>query len=557
MKRIQRSIIAFVMAFVMCVTAFGCSPQPSGQNTTAAAAASTTTQSAAAATQAATTATTAAATTTAAAAAAQETGDAWISDEPLTFTILYPDNPSFPHKNDWLLLTELKARTNVSLDFMVVPQTDFRTKQMLMLNASEWPDMYMSRGDDSEFAINGVLLPISDHMDLLPNFTRRLEERDLEADLNNLRELDGKLYSLPGIFEAGAFSAGLAIRLDLLEKYGLDVPTDFEQLYDNMKVFKENDPQSMPIIMFWGIAQVIAFMGRSWHFEILTGNDNVYYDRDTKQYEASATSPKFKSLLEYLHKTYAEGLMDPELFTVDLDQWAQKLITGRSTVTWCWGDQLPSINSPGEENTAGFKLDNVVPLKATADSPLPLQNTSYADNMFVIPSAIEKRPYFNDMMRFLDWWCYSEEGSLLGNWGVEGKTYLVENGNYVFTPELLNSPNGAPKQSQMDFGLYAYLTAYRRKDRFYEYIGPEAAVITAQMDAMNLFVASPPRAKMTIDDKEDAGMISAPIKDYVDKSIEAFVTGSMSLETDWDGYVSNIESQGIQKLVDIYNASIQ
>jgi putative aldouronate transport system substrate-binding protein len=439
---------------------------------------------------------------------------------------------------------------------MVVPQTDFRTKQMLMLNAGEWPDVYLSRGDDSEFAINGVLLPISDHMDKLPNLSRIFQEHDLETDLKNLSELDGKLYALPGINETGAFSAGIALRLDLVDKYGLDVPTDFEQLYEVMKVFKEKDPQSMPIIMFWGINQVISFMGRSWHFEILTGNDNVYYDRDTKKYEASATSPKFKSLLEYLHRTYAEGLMDPELFTVDLDQWAQKLITGRSTVTWCWGDQLPSINSPGVENEPGFLLDNIVPLKANADSKLPFQNTSFAENQFVIPSAIAEKPYFNDLLRFMDWWCYSDEGILLSNWGVEGKTFLIENENYVFTPELLASPNGAPKQSQMDFGLYAYLTAYKRKDRFYEYIGPEAAVITEKMAADNLFIAAPPRAKMTIDEKEEAGFISAPIKDYVDKSIEAFVTGSMSLEKDWDSYVNNIESQGIQKLVDIYNDSM-
>ena len=475
--------------------------------------------------------------------------------ETLQVSILYNDNPSFPFRSDWLVLNEIRERQNVELEFMVVPNDDYGTRMRILLHAGDAPDIIMPSGKETEFALNGAFLPISDHYALMPNFTALTV--GLERDMQNLYEMDGNLYVLPRLHEQGGYVAGLAIRLDILEALGLDTPTTMDELYHVMTVMKEAHPDSWPLTGFWGTSNLLTFLGRSWDFTHITEGFNVSFNWNDDRYEASATSSTYREMLMFINRLYEGGLLDPELMTQNLDQWTAKVTTGRSFMTFCWGDQLESINAVGMEHDPNFNMQLIHPVNASTQIQFR-QTFNYAEPIFAINSNVANRPDLERFITFVDWWLYSEEGVLLTNWGVEGETFVVQDdGSITFSEGLLNAPHGATKQAQIDYGLFTWqLCGKWRYDRYVEYMGPEAAIISDEMNRRGQFRSSVPAPMLSIYDIEHMQVLSAPIRDTVERATEAFILGQMDFYEDWENFVNDLNARGMQEIVDMHNSGI-
>ena len=59
-------------------------------------------------------------------------GTQFKATEPVSFSILYNNHPNYPLKNDWLFWSELKSRTNVTLEPVAVPLSDYEQKRSLL-----------------------------------------------------------------------------------------------------------------------------------------------------------------------------------------------------------------------------------------------------------------------------------------------------------------------------------------------------------------------------------------------------------------------------------------
>ena len=66
-------------------------------------------------------------------------GDQFKSTEPLSFSMLYLSNPAYPLKTDWLFWSELTKRTNVTLQPVAVPLSDYNQKRSVLISAGDAP----------------------------------------------------------------------------------------------------------------------------------------------------------------------------------------------------------------------------------------------------------------------------------------------------------------------------------------------------------------------------------------------------------------------------------
>ncbi len=66
-------------------------------------------------------------------------GTQFKATEPLSFSVLYNNHPNYPLKEDWLFWTELQSRTNVSLEKVAVPLSDYNQKRSLLIGAGDAP----------------------------------------------------------------------------------------------------------------------------------------------------------------------------------------------------------------------------------------------------------------------------------------------------------------------------------------------------------------------------------------------------------------------------------
>ena len=125
----------------------------------------------------------------------------------LSFSIYSSKNASALDYNDMKIMQDLYASTNVNVFWENVSESVYaQQKNLIFGNADDRPDAIyhagMSSGEIIKYAKRKVLVPISDYLEYMPNFSKILEERpDIKAQLINVE--DGKIYSLPRIEEMG------------------------------------------------------------------------------------------------------------------------------------------------------------------------------------------------------------------------------------------------------------------------------------------------------------------------------------------------------------------
>ena len=125
----------------------------------------------------------------------------------LSFNMYSSKNASAKDYNDMKIMQDLAASTNVTVNWENVSESIYSTQKNLIFgNKDNRPDgIYhagMGAGEIIKYAKRNVLVPISDYLEYMPNFSKILEERpDIKAQLINVE--DGKIYSLPRIEEMG------------------------------------------------------------------------------------------------------------------------------------------------------------------------------------------------------------------------------------------------------------------------------------------------------------------------------------------------------------------
>ena len=117
-----------------------------------------------------------------------------VSDTPVTFTMMY----SGEYNPDYKSLAKMTELTNVTLDVTAIPDSDYDTRNQLIINTGEdMPDLISKTKPTTAQALSGVLLPVSDYFDQMPNYMKFIKDNNLQYLIDNATQTDGKVYELP------------------------------------------------------------------------------------------------------------------------------------------------------------------------------------------------------------------------------------------------------------------------------------------------------------------------------------------------------------------------
>ncbi len=179
--------------------------------------------------------------------------------------------------------------------------------------------------------------------------------------------IDGEIYGLPAVTPHNPASTTIPMmNQQWLDELGLEAPTTFDELYDVLKAFKEEDPNgngSADEIPFdWGPDQgpysAMALLGAYGNYAPHTDWFNTV--KDGEHVYVPATED-YKELVQFLHSLYAEGLINQEVFTQDWSQFFSRsqnpdAATVGFTIGWSfeqrvgeWSDQYTVIAPPAAE----------------------------------------------------------------------------------------------------------------------------------------------------------------------------------------------------------------
>ena len=160
-----------------------------------------------------------------------EYGEHFHSDEPVTYTMFFNDNPAYPMNDKWInegVFKAIEDATNVHLELTVVDNSNYTDKVSLAVSSGTSPYIIPKIYSETAYVTGGGVVPVSDYVQYMPNYSNFVEEYNMQDDLATITQADGKYYRLPGLKETALQDYTFLVRKDIFDAAGYDV-TELEK----------------------------------------------------------------------------------------------------------------------------------------------------------------------------------------------------------------------------------------------------------------------------------------------------------------------------------------
>ncbi|MDQ8739060.1 extracellular solute-binding protein [Paenibacillus sp. LHD-38] len=456
--------------------------------------------------------------------------------------------------NKWL--QDLEKESNVKINWQVMSSNDWGEQKSIMLASGTLPDIILGDNvfSDSDIVNNlTYFLPLDDYIDeYMPNLKAALLETPEMKKISTFP--DGKMYSLPARLPSRPMTTMQpVINKSWLDRLGLEVPSNIEDLYNVFKAFKEKDPNQngkADEIPFSGSVDISIDFLNPFGITDLNGNSMMLKDGEPTFYPAAN---EYKEGLKWAHKLYSEGLIDQELFTQDntmssakqqnpdaaligfSNQWIPDAVFGK------WKDEyatIPSISGPdGNRYQTG--------------DPVGL---SLRRNELLITTS-SKHPEV--AARWADQF-YTNEASIQNFWGAIG-TVIQKNDDGTYA--LMSPPEGTSAdawywdQSLRDFGPKYVSPSFEKNIILDEKTGDGLKLVIDKLS--NEYVTEPfPNVMYSAEEFQELPTLTTDIDSYVKTTRAQWITKG-NIDEEWDAYIKQLNAMGLKRLVEIRTDAYQ
>lgn len=474
-----------------------------------------------------------------------------VSKEPKEFTVFLNFN-NMPFDSNWQVWQEAAKRTNISLKGTIsLSNSNEEEAFNLMMSSGNLADIigYVDASSLEKLGRDGGMIPLNDLIkEHAPNIQKVLDE---DARFRQTAySLDGNIYQIPKNQELKAAEFWW-IRQDWLDKLNLKAPTTVDELHDVLYAFRNEDPNGN------GLKDEIPLFDRAgWkqpdEYLYLWDTSLEFYPRDGKmKYEP--LEENFKTGVSNMIKWYQEGLIDPEIFTRGASSRDTLLGGDLGGCTHDWVSTA-NYNSTLQETIPGFQMVAIAP-PADQNGVVKERVSRYPGVGWGISSQC-KDPV--TVIKFMDYF-FTEEGSDLMNWGIEGDTFTRDaDGSKHFTDTVLQSeltPIGYLRSigAQYRIGMC--------QDGDYEYATMKEDGIEANKlynghdewfdDSLPPYLDGKMALKYTSDDEAEYKNIMASIKPYVDEKFQSWILGVNDFDSEYDTFIKELKARGIDRALEI------
>jgi len=502
-----------------------------------------------------------------------------VVSEPVSLTFLTMQPVYIEDFNTNKFAQYWSEKTGVTIKWETIPRDAVKEKLNIILASGDYPDVFFGVGSQeqgigaSQEMTYGVqeqmFLPLNDLIDkYMPNLSKLLDERPGSRQF--LTAPDGNIYSLPDFNECYhcSMSQKMFIYEPWLDALGLSMPTTTEEFYKVLVAFRDLDPNGngkkdeIPLagaISGWN-NNIETYLINSFVYTNIDAsldasvNSAVGFYRDGDTIKTMVDSPEYKEALRYLAKLYGEGLVYPASFSQNSDQLTQ-LIEGpeQPIVGVVAGGYGGMFSIVGGERYRNYKP--MAPLKG----PNGAQFARYFLQAPVIGNVAISKDCKNPAVvaRMVDF-LYSDEGTLMSNYGFEGEGWRWAEANdfgldgnpaiyrllkpwndmdpqndcFVMLGVRSNTSrirNGEAVDPNVDLyspeGLEALL--FQKTQELYEPYGhPEYEIPTLRF----------------LEDEEQAfASKRLAYANYVRQSLVKFITGTWNVDANWNEYLQGLE----------------
>ena len=402
---------------------------------------------------------------------------------------------------------------------------------------------------------DGNILALNDIIDqYCPNLKAYLEAH---PDVDRQCKTDeGNYYMFPFVRgdDSLRVSTGLMIRQDWLNDLGLEMPTTIDEWHDVLTAFKTEKGATAP----FAFEYTTPSLRNNWPFMSAYNTTAEFYVGDDGKIHYGPAEENYKEFLATMNQWYKEGLLDPDMPTAQLDQVSAKMTSGASGASLGWIGSRMGVWTPAAKET-----DPNYDLEA---APVPTLNKGETakmgpmDNVVVNNGGAAITTRCKDIeaaARLLDW-AYSDEGHMYYNFGTEGESYTMENGEPVYTDLILNNPDGLPIAQAMSGyirGNYngPFVQDVRYAQQYYTMDCQKKAQATWTVPEASEHVLPP--ITPSSGESEEFSAIMNEINTYRDEMTLKFILGTESLDN-FDKFVDTMNQMNLKRAIEIENSAL-
>lgn len=479
-----------------------------------------------------------------------------IVDEPITIEVFSGKAASTAKDwNDVPMLNEYEKMTNIKMNFNQVAIDGLAEKRNLALGSDDLPELfygaYIPNADLYKYGKQGTFIPLNDLIDeYAPNIKKYLDEYpEIEKGITFP---DGNIYAIPRLRDPESPTSLMDdkpwINKEILDEVGMSNPETTEEFYEYLKAAKELTVDGEDVIPFSSVS-----MSRLYH--LISGafgvsNKGILHqlideDPETGDMRFYPITDEYKQMLEYMHELFSEGLIEQNIYSIEVDQFLANGQQGKYAAMNFFnpidyfGDEIGGKYIPGNalEGPNGVKTFTAVL------SPINSLGHFSITNVNKNPEAT---------IRWLDHF-WGDEGAKMFFMGLEGETYEMVDGEPQLLDEISNNPDGLTVQEALakyiinpggghpvlDDPRYSTAPEFRPGD-----------IENAEQNAPYLIEDPWPLFFYSDDEQEELTIIATDLGKYVSEMEAQFVTGEKDF-SEWDDYVKQIESMKLEEYMEI------
>ena len=455
--------------------------------------------------------------------------------------------------SDAAMFEKLAEATGVRLEISAVSTETAADDFMLRCASGDLTDMVQNAA--SQYTGGGAKA-IEDEviMDLLPLIDEYTVNyyNIIYSDPNiykNLVNDEGQVPALIGMYTDYYYTdQGFWIRQDILDKTGLDTPKTVSELDAVLEAFKGLGLTDPLMVLSEGKCNLL---------EVAYGATDRLVDG---KIQPAALTDNYKEVLKKLHDYYQKGYISVDFVTYNESDTKPPQDVVFNDMTAIFNEDVAAIAGYlNSSNTPGFDLQPVGQIRLNEGDRL---DTGYigvkaADKYSLSISAQCSDPKL--AIQYMDY-LFSEEGHMLANYGIEGQTYTIENGEPQFTDLILNNPQGFDWQLCQSLYInpgFPCLTDLSVQEM--TYTDAQKAAVPTWVGAYDSSDETMPNERWlsyTTEESQHKADLQNDIETYQTEMRLKFITGQLDIDAEWDNYCSALEGMGIHTMEEITQAAV-
>lgn len=443
----------------------------------------------------------------------------------------------------------MEEATGVKLDWTLYSEATWNEQFNLLMASNDWPDLF-DCGVTSRYATgvkglleDDVVVELSGYLsEYAPDYLRLLNENQGFAE--SIVQQDGEIVEF-----ATAMSSyqekGMMIRQDWLDALNLEAPATVDELTEVLKAFKNEYDLTMPLMVCSGLDTGLTYAynidsrgfsnsGMGWVVE--DGTVKCTFDTDG-----------FRDYLALLSDYYAQGLFNDDFVNIsyELNTVDSTYLSGACGVFFAGAAALAETQKQSASDP-NFQLTAIPDIKVNADDP----NSGVSEISYTGVNSIAISTQCSDpeaAMMFCNYF-YTEEGQRLANWGVEGETYTMEDGQPRYTDMVKNDAECFMYMlTQTRYALQWAPTIFDSNVATASYDAVQKAAMEMWTEGREAYLLVPKNATPTPEEQEIENQYGGDVATYLWENIFKIVTNQQALDS-YDGVVETANSMGLTEL---------